>query len=473
MAGADTIVFNTLERALSGDVNNLESVHDRTLLESFREMFSLRTLSLGNVPADAPRDVVLGGLEVGPSGSDIAVAPGTLLQEEATLVPVPGALDCSYRIGTIRTSTVMTMPVPGADSYVLIEGQMVQVVAETATRDIFDPVTQTFTPTLVDKRLERRVAYFQTTGVTNIPAPTAGRVPIAAVFRPSGGGAVTAAQIIDLRPLWNDTPRAGFAFSLSSSFPQLGRTAVRTASLGAGNSNLVNVSAHGFGSNGREMFYTSSGDIDITAALYSAGYTAVASTWRYLYLCPWRELSVPANWDPAGVARGVLVISDVAPSSQGNLGNGSALTLPSPFNSTVATGRAVCVGALFRSAANDGWVPMVGVDGRFRLGPALSGTVVQVASPTGNDTVNVSAIVPRCARSATFRFTITGGSVTAIYARPVGGGTYNYDGGFCSADGGGLEVTVPLIPGASQQFDVDTVGGNPTSYLVQLVGWAM
>lgn len=473
MSGLDYVQFNTLERALSSDLNNTESMKDRALLDMLREQFGTRTLALGSVPTESPRDVVMGGFELSPAGSDVSIAPGVLLQENAALVPVPGSLDSSYRYAKNQSATTVAMPAPGSDSYVLIEAAMTQVVTLSELRDIWDPITRTFTPSLVNKLVERRAQFFTTTQATTFPPPLAGRVPIAAVFRPAGGGPVLASHIIDLRPLWNDLPRQNLAYDLATSFPQLGRSAFKTASTSAGSSNLISISAHAFLQNGREVFFTSNGDIDITAAAYTAsGYSNVANSWRYLYLCSWRDTSLPANWAPTGgIARGILVISNVAPTNFGDLTNGATITLPNPWNATVPAGHAVCVGALLRSAANDGWVPMWSVDGRVRVGTSLTGAQVTISSPTGLDTVNVSSIVPKCARSATWRFIVSGGAITDLYTRSVGGGTYPYDGVKCDANAGGVELAAPLL--STGQFDVDTVGTNPTNIIVYLASYAM
>ena len=475
MSGTDRVNYNSLERALSSDQNNMGAIKDRVLLNALREQFSLRSMVLGSAPQDSPRDVVLGGFDVTPTGTSVSVGAGVLAQEAPALLPALGPYDSSYRFAQNTAPVVLAMPSPGSDSWVLIEAAMQEVVTSTQMRDIWDDMTQTFSQMPVPKIVEYQAQLFQTTAVGSIPARTANRVPIAAVFRASGGGTVLPAHLVDLRPLAGDNPRSGFAYTLASGFAQVGRTAIRAISDRDGNSNLISISAHAFLQNGREVWYHSNGAIvDLSAARYNAGYTSVGSVWRYLYLCAWRGVSLPGNGDPTtALSRGIFVISDVAPASRGGLTNGSTLTLPAPWSHTVPAGEAVCVGAVMRSVAGDGWVPMWSVDGRYRLGRGLGPNTIVIATPTGTDTVDLSSVVPVCARSATLRFTLTGGAVTTILAQSTTGtGVYTYDGSVSSATGDGVQLEVPLVPG-TPSFVLRTIGTAPSSILVHVVGFSM
>ena len=124
-------------------------------------------------------------------GNDVSVAAGVLLQDSATLTPVPGSLDSNYRVGINRVATIVAMPAPGGTTFYLIEGQVYELTTTTESRDILDPATGNFVPTNVPKQRERRVQFQVVAGGADAPAPSGGEwVPIAIVRRPGGGGAV-------------------------------------------------------------------------------------------------------------------------------------------------------------------------------------------------------------------------------------------------------------------------------------------
>lgn len=195
MAGADNIVINVRERPLSTDINDLQSLKDRMLLELLQELGTLREdnrdASAASGVSETIRDYVVGGLGVsvsstggGPHTYD--VDPGTLLQFSTTITPTPGSLDSPYRIGTLRTAVtgVALTPPASGNTFVLIQAQVVQVVASSQSRDILDLNGQ-FNPTLVDKRIERRVQFSTKeggSGTAVIPTADTDWVPLLAVL---------------------------------------------------------------------------------------------------------------------------------------------------------------------------------------------------------------------------------------------------------------------------------------------------
>ena len=203
MSGADNVDFNNLERALSSDLDNAQSIEARFLADLLAQVFATKTTTTGaGVPTNAVADRVLGGLIASVSGTANAVdvGLGALVQNSASIVPVPGTFDSSYRMAINRTLQTIAAPAPGGNTYYLLEAQMADVITSTQNRDIFNTVTGLFVPTAVTKITERQIALqFRAGTASAAPAPQADWVPLAVVFRVAGGGPVAAADIIDVR----------------------------------------------------------------------------------------------------------------------------------------------------------------------------------------------------------------------------------------------------------------------------------
>jgi hypothetical protein len=372
MSGADHVTINVRERPSSTDLNNLQSMQARTLLDLLNYASIQQLLGVPGL-AVTPRNCVLGGLTVTPSGTNIVIAAGALLQSSATLAPAPGALDSSYRIGVLRAPYTMTLATPGVDSIFLIEAQMVEVTTTTESRDVLNSLTGNFVPTALPKQVERQLVFQCVTTVTaHAPAPSGGNwVPICAIRRAAGGGALVATDIVDARPMQGpfDAP--------STIAPKVngGRLIVTAAA-----PTVVTLDADIDGMYGHRVIQTQVA-IDPSNASYLSPTTAIAaSTWYYLYLAPWAGSHTVRKMDTQIAVEGVLVLSSVTPSSNARR-NGAAIQLPSPYGVTdAASDTAYFIGAIRRNAANTGWVPMQSAD--LRQFDYLGGTAnaVQIAS---------------------------------------------------------------------------------------------
>lgn len=446
MSGTDQIVINTRERAVSADINDLQSLKDRTLLDSWRQMLERRTFTLGAAPAGAPSNVVLGGLEVSPAGTDVVIAPGVLLQESLTLVPTPGTLDSSYRWASLLAAATETPPAPGSDTWYLLEAQMVEVVALSTTRDIFNTGTGLFVPTLVDKRNERTLAFQFITGTsTQAPAPTGGDwVPIAIVFRPGGGGPVLASHLIDVRPMF-DRDLALDRF-YSSSIRARGDRLVVTSSVPGTPSNSITVNAEVY-ANPQRLWHARTSALDVSAAaVLEVGTVLAADTWFYLYLCPWQGLAPVDPRVATATGRGVLCLSANGPATQGGARNTSTIALPAPYGVSAApVNECVCVAALRRNAANTGWLVSWTVDGgkTFRIEgiQVHTAAALAAATPSSFDLATLPGI-PATAKTAIVEINQAGGAVDdgaggaampilvtldPVGAGPAGFGTQKFD----------------------------------------------
>lgn len=422
MSGNDNLLMNTLERATSGDINDLQSLQARVLAELFRQTFSRRTL--GQAFSDSTRSICM-GLGVTASGSDVVVGLGVLAQQSATLPPVPGALDSTYRLARLDTATTITGPTPGANTWYLLEAQMVPLVASTQVRDIYNPTTQVFVPTLVTKITLQSIAFQITPGVgANLPAPSGGDwVPLAGVEWPAGGGAPL--NIVDLRQL-PDVVEGGLPATATVEQQQ-----IETVSTTAVPSNDVSIVAQT--SDPRARLGGSTGVFDATSGtVIEPGTVFVADAWYYLYLAEWSTLALAPQGAQGFAMRGVVVVS-ATPPTLGTPNPSAAITPPAPF--AIATTNAVCIGAVRRNSANTGWLATEEIRNQG-IAPTVfpsillvdNNTQFGVATITRN--VDLSTFVPRHAKTAVIELRLgcvnVVGAVngTAIEVRATGSTNY-------------------------------------------------
>ena len=359
MALTDNVFFNTRERALSSDVNDLESLEGRNLMESLRWVFATQVDSGAGMASSTPRSVVGGGLQVSPAGSDVGVSPGVIFQQSATLSPLPGALDSSYRFGRLGSSVVVPMPSPGSNTYYLLEAQIVQVLTSSQSRDIFNPITQTFVPTVVPKQYEFQVQFQLVTGGSSYPAATGGDwVVLAGIFRPAGGGPVSTSDIVDLSPRWSDALAAQQKIPGPFSYNTptfLAPPNLRTVFVpGAAASNNVILAADVQHRGKQYTIRTQTGGIDPTvASILEPGVVLAADTWYYLYLYSFRN-QLPRGAYAGASCNGVLVLRSTPPIEGGAANSSLPSALPAPFNADTGL-EGVCIGAVLRNGANTGW----------------------------------------------------------------------------------------------------------------------
>lgn len=490
MPGLDNLVWNGLERLLSTDLNNGQALLDRVVQDTLRRLTSQPVYgNFAGPMTSAIRNVVLGGMEVTPSGNDVQVAPGVLLQDSGTLVPVPGPLDSTYRVGIQRAPVVVDLPDPGVTTYYLIEAQVSQVTTLSEVRDIYDPGTDTWTPTNVPKQREFQIAYQVVAGGPSAPAPSGGNwVPIAIVRRPAGGGASAQTDIHDVRMLASELAPMQVSSDVDTGGVEYTAARYRTAGIvGTASNNVLIYSAVSYArAVGFRTFVLGAGDVDITAAAFlEPGLVLAASTWYYVYAVPWNGLPV-RNGQTGFLANAVLVLSDSAPVRATGGGDPlNPISLPAPFNTSggphASSARLVC--ALRRNAANTGWISQECSDGKHhRLGQDRP-TLATLAPPAAGDNAIVGATtIPTNAREAIVRVVYDGaGGAPAprtLSVNQTGASGFSLDGARYVDDGGGiqgeLEFRVPLEALNATGFDLNLAGGAPnagTVATVYLQGW--
>lgn len=388
MSGFDSLKFNTRERPMSADWNDAQSLLQRMVLDSFQYFFSPSRWATASVSAESPSHVVLGGLMVSPSGTNVQVAPGALLQYSATVVPTPGALDSTYRLGVVRSAQLAVAPAPGSDTYYLLTARVKEVTASTESRDILDAGSGNFVATMVPKRVERQLEFrFEAGTATNFPLPSDfDWKVIAGVFRPAGGGSVLPQHLYDMRLLAN--PKTAFVSDAGVVAGWPGGLRRRSYSTGKFTSSgtqaadrfatfdvdgelqgqTVWVHCHDASSAQLAAMTTATQDPSNTPSAAAAG------SWYFVYLALFAGVAPVGQGLRYFVSgslgspelgrsnvRGVLVESTVPPSnsssSQGGMTNSASLSLPPPFNAQVVQARtAILVGAFRRSQAN-GFTP--------------------------------------------------------------------------------------------------------------------
>ena len=461
MPSNDAEIFNTLERAESTDLGDLQAIGTRVLSDVVRYGQVLRFAGLSG---DTARNIVVGGLTVAPSGADVVVAPGALAQNSGALVPLPGPLDSTYRLSRLDVAATVVMAAPGVTTFYLLEAQMKEVVTLTQPRDIWTPPAGPFIPAVVNKQVQHQVAFQVTAGAGgNAPAPSGGDwVPLAIVRRPAGGGAVLASDIVDVRPLAESgRERPLFVTPLMGSLV-----------CGAVPSNLARVVASVDGPLGVLAYGNTA--VDLTAADVLSPVTAlVANGWFFVYLAPWSAVGLTPRTVAGGVPKaGVLVVSDVTPTTERQ--NSANVDLPAPFGVTPAlAGFCYLVGAVRRNAANTGWACLLSTDLRefvYDGGAPNQAIVAQFVPPVlGVNTAAPAAnIVPvnvqRYRMSTRWDGTAGAPSVIQFQARPAGGAavfgaTENVDDSLVGQHAP-LDVSARAW-GGGNAFDFDVAAGVP------------
>lgn len=483
MSGMDVVNFTTLERALSSDINNLESDQQRAILETLRFMFEKRTPVAGTFGTRTNRSLVVGGLNVTPSGDDVSIGPGVIVQESATLPPAPGTLDSTYRWAWNRTATVVTMPAPGGTTFYVVEAQMIEVVALATVRDVYNPGLGVFVPTLVDKLLERQLDFQVTAGAgSNYPALTGGDwIPVCGVRRPGGGGAVAASDIDDLRVLWN---ALSFPQSEGTSRIGISPTVKTTHEPGAAASNLLLVTGAAYppvSVPGVQLFFGESAAEDWTGATFkdpTLGAFA-ANAWYYLYVCPWQGLAPSGYYANANGHRGIVVLTDVAPIAAGTPYNGAVVNLPTPWGvATVAVGAAYCMGAVQRNNANTGWAFQTPIGGGWHVNEdeSVAGLASFAPPIVGNNAVVLTGKIPINADAIRVQIQWTAGAAGAlsILAKKTGGSAtaaLNFNVPSKNDIDGNAALDLPLALIGATGFDIVVATTAPATLVAVLAGF--
>lgn len=405
-SGQKQTVFNTLERLLSGDLNQLQTFGAAALAESVRRLVGRTVRPVAPGPGQFPVDttidpttlttpltaVVLGGLLVNPQGAQLLIDGGVL----AAVFPGTGGADDSVLALVTAPDVNPGLAFPpnaGSTRWDLVEVTVTEAVVEsTQSRDIYNPATKTFAAALVPKVEAGQLSFRIRSGVVGgpIPSPAAGWLPIAALFHNGVTASFDDVAVYDVRPLVDDrdgTDRTGtWGHQRNQAEWVYNRTTglftgrVRIDDAPGGDSTLTGFS-DGSGALGLGLGMRASGavlgglrgedDPEVTLAAHlQAGTVLTTDSWYGLWLVfpanlpRWRklsDLSVGGRRWPIGCG-GILVVGPgTAPP---NFGAGGLCPLPAGLGDTVPH-RAVMFGvmrtrsgsAVFASADSnvEGW----------------------------------------------------------------------------------------------------------------------
>lgn len=429
MAG-DRIVINSLERALSGDVNDLQAVASRVFADYALHLAASRSLlESGGTSVPLTQSATL-GLQCQANTNTVLVGEGTLFQYSTTHPAAPVALESSMRVGMQRSSVAVAIPTV-VDMHMIVEMRIVDVTTVSATRDIFDVPTQTFVPTSVSKRIERQIEYQVIQGsATALPAFSGGSwIPLVG-FKTDGSGQVPSFLVVravdfrtDLLDLLAGVPTR---FTLGTS-PE---SYVESHALHSGGALL---GGNFVGRMGSQRVWLRSDEGMGLARENTVNNTG--NEFQHIYLCPL-------------IANGVVAW----PTLQTILGEGSARGIPmrAPYNSAVGgphndtalvwhaseafanfdnvpVGAAMYVTGIY--VAQGGFGSMVpftcSKGGRLLLRSDRTGTpnnlvkavnrALATLSGTEELALNFQGLIPDCARTAICRFRIGGTDATNAF----------------------------------------------------------
>jgi hypothetical protein len=220
-SGHKRMQINTRERAISTDVNRLQSFIAAQRAEHLRRTFDdLYLLDVSNgfateaLAGAAPvTGDVFGGLMVQPviGSNALTITKGIAAFFAPDMVPDPDD-GAGYKVvesdGVTAIGTLTIAANGGGGPRIdVIECSPFESVEEQDNRDIFDPATGLFSPVLVDKVVIGRLAFRVRQGApgAGYPGAVAGWMPLAIASVPGGGGLTTDdVTFWDVRPLVHD-----------------------------------------------------------------------------------------------------------------------------------------------------------------------------------------------------------------------------------------------------------------------------
>jgi hypothetical protein len=218
-SGQQRVVFNNGERVMSGDFNKLQDLIARERNEIFRALLQQTwspatpgvTIRADGALPDTPlAAVVLDGLEaIVDSPGHVMISPGTLAGWYQT--PATPNSDSGFQIvdsdgiNDLRDEMVIVENLGSSARCDVIEvGFDANEITTVENRDIYDPITEEFTPAPVTKTARHALRFRVRTGTPGVPPGVViAWLPIAlAIVQP--GATVAQVDFYDVRPLWRD-----------------------------------------------------------------------------------------------------------------------------------------------------------------------------------------------------------------------------------------------------------------------------
>lgn len=408
-SGLPHVIFNFRERAVSDDYNREQQFSAYALADLLRRLHLTGSsedegggkTTVASAIASPLRAIVFEGVRFRPEIGTINafVEPGVLLAAFPETDPHPD--DSTARLihdPGVQTAGDLTLTAGGGGIRIdVVECQPSSVVTEADNRDIFDPGTGLFSPTLVNKVAKGRLSYRIRTGTAGagFPGTASGWLPIAVCSVPSAATTWDDVTVWDVRPLASDLAR-GPHLEVAN-WPEMGRQHAAVIDVGGGEwraFGIVEGELSGWKLGGNLAPAQSGVSYLRLDALVAAlnvqepGFAAVASRPWYLYLAQpfglprWAKLSPATALERTPQSpRGIPVFTQKGPAGVSGKA-GTALALPSAtgLGSTTTNAAIALSGGYAAGAAFTGCTVAGGTD--------AGGGVFILAAASGNNTAS-------------------------------------------------------------------------------------
>lgn len=388
-SGNKRMVLNTRERLVSTDHNRLQAFAGEHVAEIFRYMSTYLAgeggaASIIGTTTSPMLSIVLNGLWARPEVGtvNLFIEPGVagMVNPDAS----PSSDDSPFKVFKddgvqLAGQLTLTPGGGGATRIDVIEFARIEQVEESDNRDIFNPATGLFAPTLVDKVISDRLTYRIRTGTPGggFPGTASGWTPIAVASVPNTATTWDQCIVWDVRPLVTDLVRA--PAQVLQKFPSIGKH------YGSAYSDGVFRRLYGVfesqrdqwrvgGEIGSTLSGLAGGALDLTSAeIIEPGFAGVGSLPWALYAMQPFGLPRWARYSPASSGlrvplpfRGIPVLSQKTHAFDGK--PVAAVSLPTAFglggSSTegvaVATGAFDAGGTFLNASYADGWTRLAG-----------------------------------------------------------------------------------------------------------------
>jgi hypothetical protein len=412
---ADKVLINVRERPLSTDIMLLQALEQRTEAD-YRKYYHATQHGIGGSEFAATYpETLVGGLQLSVvDANTLQVLAGFACQDSASLAPVPGANDSTYRIGLMKTPTNIDIPVPGGVDFTwcILRAQVTEVTTVSEPRDIMNSFTGQFESVNVAKLKEWKLALswqIGTVDAATAPAPAADYIPLYLVSVAFNGSVIATA--VDLRPTaekrmpagrrqnWDSQPISQI---LVRSTPGLIQPIVEQLNVTEAITSQDSSGGNTGGLMMRMLPRVSAQSPISFLDFVCPGSVVAAGSWLYAYMTPWYGLA-PSGYVSQYDVSGIFCISSVPPRDGYN---SLSITPPGAWAGyTVIAGVAPCVAVMRRdpdngaSAGNFGWVSMHGRNGVYRFfnDNQKSNRLIYDTTPAPTKLLNLTAShIPDC-----------------------------------------------------------------------------
>ena len=405
-SGNRNMVINSRERAVSTDINRLQSFLASELGQAFYQMCGRYSASDDRSPGvesdpatitAPPFNCILNGLRFYPLNgtTDALVTPGAALVDNAAA----GADDAAFLYcddpGVTAVGTLSLTTGAGATRIDIVECQPYTAVLETDSRDIYTIATGVFAPAMVTKVTASRMMYRIRTGVAGagMPALAIGWIPLAVVRVPAAAANWDACDIWDVRNLVSEFWNAPFNSCLTvAEVTEAYLSAQETIAPVPYDVQLTGkVSGHfkhfRIGGSRIQNYPTDSAYVAVSSGTYNweAGLAITPGMPWYVYLAfpfglpGWRKYCSSATSPrvPTGL-RGIPIVASSAKSPNPDRTPIAALALPTVLGFGGTTLEAVCIFAGMANAAGN-------IRGAVSDGALVLMKEPQLVAPTTSD----------------------------------------------------------------------------------------